>query len=159
MKNHPRQSNVVVWRSHLPASRRITPSLCRRSRPMTIRDSRSRRNSAGHRPMRTERNDAHRHLVWRARKDSNPQLSDPKSDALSVELRAHAAVRAYLSPTRVSTTTGPTTMEPRISIFDISVRTQEHCGPHPALLHHQLDSLTHREKRARKDSNPQPSDP
>ena len=27
-------------------------------------------------------------MGWRARRDSNPQPSDPKSDALSIELRA-----------------------------------------------------------------------
>lgn len=31
-------------------------------------------------------------MDWRARRDSNPQPSDPKSDALSIELRAQRAV-------------------------------------------------------------------
>jgi hypothetical protein len=30
-------------------------------------------------------------ILWCARRDLNPQPSDPKSDALSIELRAHAA--------------------------------------------------------------------
>ena len=28
-------------------------------------------------------------LLWHARRDSNPQLSEPESDALSIELRTH----------------------------------------------------------------------
>jgi hypothetical protein len=33
-------------------------------------------------------------LFWRARRDSNPRPSDPKSDALSAELRAPARIVA-----------------------------------------------------------------
>ena len=36
---------------------------------------------------------------WRARRDSNPQPSDPKSDALSIELRA--LVRVTLPPAKI----------------------------------------------------------
>ena len=31
-------------------------------------------------------------LLWHARRDSNPQLSEPESDALSIELRTHILI-------------------------------------------------------------------
>ncbi len=33
--------------------------------------------------------------TWHARRDSNPQHSEPESDALSIELRAHFLKRSY----------------------------------------------------------------
>ena len=46
---------------------------------------------AGHRPALVLSPKLY-NINWRARRESNPQPSDPKSDALSIELRAHPTV-------------------------------------------------------------------
>ena len=40
--------------------------------------------------------------VWRTRRDSNPQPSAPKADALSIELRVRKVIRSHYSIFRTS---------------------------------------------------------
>ena len=46
---------------------------------------------------------SHRGGIWRARRESNPQPLDPKSNALSIELRARKELPLYIPAVSPST--------------------------------------------------------
>ena len=54
-------------------------------------------------------------MKWCARRDLNPQPSDPKSDALSIELRAHLA---YFKHFEANLVKDRATAQPQPDMYD-----------------------------------------